>query len=61
MAEPLTAELRRLHVTVSRRFVAKLAAARAALSHSHPGATTEVVLEAALDLLLTAHERKRGL
>jgi hypothetical protein len=60
-AEPLTAELRRLHVTVSRGFVAKLAAARDALSHSHPGATTEVVLEAALDLLLAAHERKKGL
>jgi hypothetical protein len=60
-AEPLTAELRRLHVTVSRGFVAKLAAARDALSHSHPGATTEVVLEAALDLLLAAHEKKKGL
>jgi hypothetical protein len=60
-AEPLTADLRRLHVTVSRRFVEKLAAARDALSHSHPGAGSEVVLEAALDLLLAAHERKRGL
>jgi hypothetical protein len=35
-AEPLTADLRRLHVTVSRRFLDKLEAARAALSHSHP-------------------------
>jgi hypothetical protein len=60
-AEPLTAELRRLHVTVSRGFVAKLAAARDALSHGHPGATTEVVLEAALDLLLAAHEKRKGL
>jgi hypothetical protein len=32
---PLTAELSRLHVTVSRRFLGKLAAARDALSHSH--------------------------
>jgi hypothetical protein len=60
-AEPLTGELRRLHVTVSRRFLAKLAAAREALSHSHPDGGTEAVLEAALDLLLAAQDRKRGL
>ena len=44
--EPLTGDLRRFHTTVSRRFLAKLAAARDALSHSHPGADTEAVLEA---------------
>ncbi len=33
---PLDAEQRRLHVTVSRRFVEKLEAVRAALSHSPP-------------------------
>jgi hypothetical protein len=60
-AEPLTAELRRYHITVSKRFLAKLAAARDALSHSHPGADTETVLEAALDLLLAKHDRKKGL
>jgi hypothetical protein len=43
---PLTEDLRRLHVTVSRRLLAKLDAARDALSHSHPGATTESILEA---------------
>jgi len=59
--EPLTAELRRFHITVSKRFLAKLSAARDALSHSHPGADTEAVLEAALDLLLAKHDRKRGL
>jgi hypothetical protein len=59
-AEPITAELRRLHVTVSRRFLAKLDAARAALSHAHPGAGVEKVLEAALDLLLDAHAKKKG-
>jgi len=59
--EPLTADLRRLHTTVSRRFLAKLAAARDALSHSHPGAGTEAVLEAALDLLLAANDKKKGL
>jgi hypothetical protein len=60
-AEPLTAELRRYHITVSKRFLAKLSAARDALSHSHPGADTETVLEAALDLLLAKHDKKRGL
>src|SRR6185369_3018990 len=37
VADPLTADLSRLHVTVSKRFLAKLDAARDALSHSHPG------------------------
>ena len=59
--EPLTGELRRFHTTVSKRFLAKLAAARDALSHSHPGADTEAVLEAALDLLLAANDKKKGL
>ncbi|HEX8910093.1 MAG TPA: HNH endonuclease signature motif containing protein [Anaeromyxobacteraceae bacterium] len=59
--EPLTGDLRRLHVTVSRRFLEKLAAARDALSHSHPVAGNGEVLEAALDLLLVAQDRKRGL
>src|SRR6266542_3976012 len=44
--EPLTADLRRFHLTVSRRFMEKLAAARAALSHSHPGASEDEILEA---------------
>jgi hypothetical protein len=46
---------------VSRRFLAKLAAARDALSHTHPGAGTEEVLEAALDLLLEKDAKKKGL
>ena len=44
--EPLSADLRRLHVTVSRQFLKKLDAAREGLSHTIPGATTEQVLEA---------------
>ncbi len=59
--EPLTAELRRLHVTVSRRFLEKLDAARAALSHSHPGAGAEEIIEAGLDLILQRHAKRRGL
>ena len=58
--EPLTAELSRLHVTVSREFLAKLEAARAALSHSHPGASAQDILEAGLDLLMERHDKRRG-
>jgi 5-methylcytosine-specific restriction endonuclease McrA len=60
-AEPLTADLRRLHVTVSTRFMEKLEAARDALSHSHSGADVEEILEAGLDLLLERAARRRGL
>ncbi len=60
-AEPLTADLRRLHVTVSTRFVEKLDAARAALSHSHPVGTAEEILEAGLDLVLDRAAKKKGL
>jgi hypothetical protein len=58
--EPLTADLRRLHVTVSKRFLEKLDAARDGLSHSIAMATAEQVLEAALDLLLEKQARARG-
>jgi hypothetical protein len=59
--EPLTADLSRFHVTVSRRFLEKLAAATDALSHSHPGATPDEILEAGLDLLLERVAKRRGL
>src|SRR6266498_1102369 len=50
-----------MHVTVSKRFEAKVAAARDALSHARPGATTEEILEAALDLLLERAAKRRGI
>jgi 5-methylcytosine-specific restriction endonuclease McrA len=58
---PLTADLRRLSVTVSKRLLDKLDAARAALSHSHPGASVEDILEVGLDLVLERHAKRRGL
>jgi hypothetical protein len=61
VAEPLTADLRRLHITVSKRFMEKLEAARDALSHSHPGADVEAVLEAGLDLLIERAAARKGL
>ncbi|MFL5413264.1 MAG: HNH endonuclease [Myxococcales bacterium] len=60
-AEPLSEALSRLHVTVSRRFLEKIEAARAALSHLRPGASTEHVLEAGLDLVLQHHAKRKGL
>jgi hypothetical protein len=61
VVEPLTADLRRYHVTVSKRFLAKLDAARAALSHSKPGATPEEILEAGLDLLLAQGAKRKAI
>jgi len=60
-SEPLTADLRRLHVTVSKRFMEKLEAAKDALSHSHPGADAEAILEAGLDLVLERAAKRKGL
>jgi hypothetical protein len=45
-SQPLTGELSRLHITVSKRFLEKLEAARDALSHARPGASAEAILEA---------------
>ncbi len=59
--EPLTADLRRLHVTVSREFLLELEKARDGLSHAIPNATTEQVLQAALRLLLEKQAKARGL
>jgi 5-methylcytosine-specific restriction endonuclease McrA len=61
LTEPLTADLRRLHITVSKRFLEKLEAARDALSHSHPGADTEALLEAGLDLIIERAAARKGL
>jgi 5-methylcytosine-specific restriction endonuclease McrA len=59
--EPLDADLRRLHLTISKRLLDKVARARDGLSHALPGATTEQVLEAALDLLLEHQARRKAL
>jgi 5-methylcytosine-specific restriction endonuclease McrA len=58
---PLTAELSRLDITVSRQLLRKLEAARDALSHSHPGADAAAVLEVGLDLILDRQAKRRGL
>jgi hypothetical protein len=48
-------------VTVSKRFTEKLEAARDALSHSHPSADVEAILEAGLDLLIERAAKRKGL
>jgi hypothetical protein len=58
--EPLSADLRRLHITVGREFLRELEKARDGLSHAIPNATTEQVLQAALRLLLEKQARARG-
>jgi hypothetical protein len=60
-AEPLTADLRRLHVTVSKQFLEKLEVAKDALSHSQPGADVEAILEAGLDALLERAAKRKGI
>ena len=60
VAEPLTIELCRIHVTVKKRVVAKLDSARAGQSHAQPKATMGEILEAALDLLLEKQARRRS-
>ena len=58
---PLDGERARVSMTVSRRLLDKLAAARDALSHSHPSASEETILELGLDLLIERHRKRRGI
>ncbi len=58
---PLTPELSRIHLTVSKEFMRKLEAARDALSHAMPGATPAEILEAGLELLLLRAEKRKGM
>jgi hypothetical protein len=58
--EPLSADLRRVHMTVSRETLAMFDAARDGLSHALPNATAEQVLRAALEALLEKQARARG-
>jgi hypothetical protein len=57
---PLTPNLQRLHMTVSKQFIDKLDAARKGQGHAQPGASAEKVIEAALDLLLAQQATRRA-
>jgi hypothetical protein len=58
---PLDTERARINMTVSRRLLEKLATARDALSHSHPGASEETILEVGLDLIIARYLKRRGI
>jgi hypothetical protein len=59
--ELLDADLARLHVTVPRRFLEKLEAARDALGHACPGGSAAEILERGLDVVLAQHAKRQGL
>ncbi len=61
VVEPVTADLRRLHITVPRRLLEKIAAARDALSHALPNATDDEIIEAGLDLVLAQQAMRKGI
>jgi hypothetical protein len=58
--DPLTSDLHRLHMTVTKTFLEKLESARKGQGHAQPGASAEKVLEAALDLLLARQAKRRA-
>ncbi len=58
--EPLTADLRRLHLTVDRECLDLFSAARDLLSHSDPDASSNDILKAALRLLIADREKKKA-
>ncbi|MGA8892044.1 MAG: HNH endonuclease [Anaeromyxobacteraceae bacterium] len=57
---PMTATVSRLHITVSREFLALLEKARAGESHRNPGATDEEVLKLALEVLIEKQSRRKA-
>jgi hypothetical protein len=59
--EFLDAELARLHVTVTRRLLWKLEAAKDALGHACPDGTAAEILERGLDLVLAEYAKRQGL
>jgi 5-methylcytosine-specific restriction endonuclease McrA len=60
LVEPMTATASRMHITVSRDFVALLKKAKAGQSHVQPNATDEDVLRAALELLIEKQQKRRA-
>ncbi len=60
LVEPMTATASRIHLTVSREFLALLKKAKAGQSHVQPGATDEQVLTAALQLLIEKQGKRKA-
>jgi 5-methylcytosine-specific restriction endonuclease McrA len=60
LVEPMTAVVSRIHITVSREFLALLKKAKAGESHRNPGATDEQVLTAALQALIEKQGKRKA-
>jgi hypothetical protein len=60
VVDPMTSTETRMHLTVSREFVALLRKAKAGQSHVQPNATDEQVLTAALELLVENQEKRKA-
>ncbi len=60
-SEPMTGQLSRLHLTVTRELLAKIEAAQLALSHAHPRATIADLLELGADTALAQDAKRKGL
>ena len=60
MVVPMTATESRLHITVSREFLALLRRAKAGESHRNPDATDEKVLKLALETLLEKQSKRKA-
>ncbi|MGA8893083.1 MAG: HNH endonuclease signature motif containing protein [Anaeromyxobacteraceae bacterium] len=60
MVEPMTGASSRMHLTVSKEFLALLKRAKGGESHRNPGATDEQVLTAALEALIEKQEKRRA-
>jgi hypothetical protein len=60
-AEPMTGQLSRLHLTITRELLAKIEAAQLALSHLRPGATIADILELGADTAIAQDAKRKGL
>jgi hypothetical protein len=60
-AEPLDDDRVRLHITVSRRLLAKIEALKDDLVHGGPASSSAEVLEACVDLMLARRAKRKGL
>jgi hypothetical protein len=58
--EPMTSTETRIHITVSRDFIALLKKAKTGQSHVQPNVTDEQVLTAALQLLVEKQEKRKA-
>jgi 5-methylcytosine-specific restriction endonuclease McrA len=60
-AEPLDGDRVRLHLTISRRLLAKLEALKEDLAHHGPALSSAEVIEACVDLMRARRDQRKGL